>query len=118
MRQRDKERRFRRIREIGCLACQVYGEWSPPEVHHLNLGGLAGHKRRGDEFTIGLCRYHHRGVGSGYGPSLSVSPLAFRVIFGKDDELLAEQNRLIDKAEQRASILINGRNPINGGGRQ
>lgn len=105
MNPRDRERRFRAIKEIGCIACLRFGVWRVPEVHHLNLGGLAGHKRRGDEFTIGLCDYHHRGVKSALsglcGPSLALTPNAFRAHFGSDDALLLEQNKLVAKTRVR-----------------
>lgn len=98
-------RRFEQIREIGCLACRKRQRYSVPDVHHLNLGGKAGQKRRGDEFTIGLCPYHHRGNSlpgmdgaqsrNWLGPSLAKESRAFRQEFGSDDELLVEQNELI-----------------------
>lgn len=107
-----RERRFSRIREIGCLACRKRGWYSSPDVHHLNLGAHAGQKRRGDEATIGLCPYHHRSVtvlpmGLAYrslGPSLAREPNEFRRTFGTDDELLAEQNQLIEEYESMASV--------------
>lgn len=105
-----RKRRFVRIWAIGCLACRKRGWWAVPEVHHLNLGGHAGQKRRGDEYTVGLCGYHHQGkVPSAFktlkqcrrrlGPSLKHESVAFRATFGSDDELLAEQNELIERAE-------------------
>lgn len=109
MARKSIERRFYRIREIGCLACRKKGYRSAPDVHHLNLGGHAGQKRRGDEFSIGLCPYHHRGVApfanarAVLGPSLALEPRRFREVFGSDDALLAWQNRLIRDAEERAA---------------
>lgn len=71
-----------------------------PEIHHLNEGGHAGQKRRGDEFTIGLCSWHHRGIKSflsgTLGPSLALNSREFRECFGSDDQLLEEQNKLIE----------------------
>lgn len=113
---RARERRFRRIREIGCLACRagavMLGE---AEVHHQNLGGLAGHPRLGDDHTIGLCAWHHRGVtpwgmaaeklAAWAGPSLAREPRRFREVFGSDEELLAEQNLRIEQAERVARGL-------------
>jgi len=96
--------RYEAIRQIGCLACRKRGLDSPAEVHHLNLGGHAGMKRRGNEFTIGLCAHHHRddpGPSSRrtmeqiYGPSLAGASKRFRAEFGSDAELLALQNELI-----------------------
>lgn len=107
MRAIDRQRRFRLIQEIGCLPCRMRGWYAAPDVHHLNLGSHAGQKRLGDESTIGLCPYHHRGVtalpmGQAYralGPALARNPSEFREVFGSDEKLLAEQNRLITERE-------------------
>ena len=100
---RDRERRFRYIREIGCICCRRYGYYAAPEVHHQNFGAHAGGKRLGDEYTVGLCRWHHRGVEKPpcrVGPSLAKEPRRFREIFGTDEALLAEQNELISERER------------------
>ncbi len=116
MNRKEFSKRCREIYAIGCLACRKKGLPNLyVEVHHLNVGGHAGHKRRGDEFTIGLCCWHHRGVINPtscedtpifdsamlametMGPSLKHTPNMFREEFGSDDELLAEQNRLIER---------------------
>lgn len=109
MNRREFERRCIRIREIGCLACRRLGTYRPPDVHHLNLGGHAGQVRRGDECTIGLCEYHHRGITPEMftaaearyflGPSLKHEPNAFREQFGTDDALLAWEDELIKACE-------------------
>jgi len=100
--------RFELIRDCGCVACLIYGLQTYPEIHHLTVGGRHGQKRRGHNFTIGLCSYHHRGdVGFStrelcelaYGPSYALQPKRFRETFGQDDELLAYQNRLIGQSE-------------------
>jgi hypothetical protein len=82
------------------------------EIHHLNLGGRAGQKRRGDEFTIPLCTWHHRGepfnhftvtrMREAFGPSLARTSKAFREAFGTDDELLAKTNDLIFQLDNLA----------------
>jgi Recombination enhancement, RecA-dependent nuclease len=102
-------RRCQRIAEIGCLACRRRGWYQAPDVHHFNLDGKAGQKRLGNESTVGLCPYHHRGqpfygktlawCRRVVGPSLFHESTEFREEFGTDSELLAEQNRLIDEAE-------------------
>lgn len=77
-------------------------------MHHQNLGAHAGQKRLGDEATIGLCPWHHRGIFKppiNVGPSLAKEPNRFREVFGSDDELLAEENELISERE----ALIVGR---------
>lgn len=94
--------RFDMIQEIGCICClQIVGGYVPAEIHHLTVGGKHGQKRRGHQYTIGLCSYHHRGYpvpwASSYdlGPSYAQQPRAFRCDFGNDDVLLARQNELI-----------------------
>jgi hypothetical protein len=80
-----------------------------PEIHHLNDGGLHGGKRRGDDFTIPLCTWHHRGVQlpglsrdamtTIHGPSWAGGSKPFRAFFGSDDSLLSLANKLIEHME-------------------
>jgi hypothetical protein len=113
---RDREHRFRRLKELGCLACwyeRVAVQWNPTEIHHLNEGGKAGQARRGDEFTVPLCSWHHRGeppegftaseMRLTHGPSLARHSKAFRERFGTDDELLALTNRRIARLDRIAA---------------
>lgn len=107
---RDPERLFL-VRQMPCIACQLWGVHHQPnktEAHHLNLDGKAGQKRRGDAFTIPLCRWHHQGIKRGaidtkamtalYGPSLKLQSKAFRLAFGRDDDLLALVNDQLEVA--------------------
>ena len=92
------------IKAMPCVACEIEGcqQLQPTEVHHLNLGGKAGQKRRGDDYTIPLCTYHHRGEPMAgetkgdamfyRGPSLALSSKRFRELYGTDDELLERTN--------------------------
>jgi hypothetical protein len=83
------------------------GKFSEPDIHHLNLGGHAGQKRRGDDFTIPLCPAHHRGVfwrEEDHGPTLAIHPARFRREFGADDALLAEVNALIGASQEEADV--------------
>ncbi len=109
----ERTARFDALRAIGCVCCQKNGEDAraglrfhmrtcfPVELHHLNGGGHHGQKRRGDEYTIPLCQWHHRGQGPAkvyaelYGPSWAKGSKPFRAVYGTDDELLALANRLI-----------------------
>ena len=100
-----QQRRFHAIQQIGCLCCAIMGMgWSPAEIHHLTVGGKHGQKRRGHDYTIGLCATHHRGVYVPWidklRPLYSEQPRAFRERFGNDDYLLAEQNKRIDEWRQ------------------
>ena len=97
--------RSERIRSLPCIACNVWIvlQQQPTEEHHLNLGGKAGQKRRGKEYSIPLCIWHHRGEPPMYmtamkarltfGPSLARNSKEFRGMFGTDDELLASTNK-------------------------
>lgn len=85
------------IREIGCICCRDMGlGFVPAEKHHLLTTGMHGNgKRRGEQFTVGLCAYHHRGVGTPTaGPSYAREPRAFRERW-PDAWLLETQDRLL-----------------------
>ncbi len=91
---------------VGCVCCALNlalgfrPSLFPVEIHHLNGGGHHGQKRRGDEFTIPLCTWHHRGLGpaaklrDAYGPSWAKGSRPFRATYGTDNELLELANRL------------------------
>jgi hypothetical protein len=108
MNPRAKTIRFEALRFMGCYCCEAnmalgYSpSCMPVEVHHLNAGALHGGKRLGDEFTIPLCSWHHRGVlQAGYwtkdmrkvfGPSWAGGSKPFRIAYGSDDSILAQVN--------------------------
>ena len=103
--------RWQQLQEIGCVACYgIHFYNQPSDCHHL----ISGNKRRGDDATIPLCPWHHRGVWNDrfasqkmattlLGPSLAHESKRFRAMFGSDDELLELANALILKHQQRAS---------------
>lgn len=96
--------RFSALWALPCLTCPGCGI---TEIHHLNGGGHAGQKRRGDMFTIPLGAWAHRGVplpGAKpstmemlYGPSLALTSKAFHARYGTDDELLERTNKLLER---------------------
>ena len=98
-------KRFEAIVAIGCIAClQRLRTYTPCEVHHLNVCSQQGGKRRGHDFTVGLCCWHHRADPMGYpkeymyqhcGPTWAHHKREFILLFGNDDSLLAYQNDLI-----------------------
>jgi hypothetical protein len=120
MNPQEREWRFTHLRQLGCVACCFRYDAglpiprSPPEVHHLNLGGLAGQKRRGDEFTICLCSYHHRSAQQDgytasemyryYGPSLAGQSKEFRRTYGSDNELLRLTNGQLRRLEHNSVL--------------
>jgi hypothetical protein len=99
------------IRDLGCTCCYLMGYGGVPcEKHHLNAQDRHGGKRRGEAYTVGLCKWHHVGRchcdGSQrdcptchmrYGPSWHHSAHEFRDTFGSGDDLLAVQNERIEK---------------------
>jgi len=99
--------RFKRITELGCVACLLDGVSDVPcDIHHL----LSGGRRIGHTATVGLCPFHHRGVipegrkideyQEVHGPSLAAKPRAFRLRYGDEEELLAIQDALLDRYEE------------------
>lgn len=99
-------KRFDKLHTLGCIACLFNdGRFRYPEIHHLNLDGKAGQKRRGHAYTIPLCSWHHTGkiddkhtsleMAEKYGPSLAKQSKRFREKFGDDDYMLASVNMLI-----------------------
>jgi len=106
--------RFLSIHEIGCIACYALGHgFMPTQIHHLTVGGKHGAKRRGHDFTVGLCPWHHVGepmaglshaaCADHYGPSYARQPRRFRQEIGSDDYLLDLQNTLIDQHTRRVA---------------
>lgn len=98
-----QKNRFKRISELGCIACWLDGVPNVPcDIHHL----LSGGRRLGHGFTVGICPFHHRGIipegrkpdeyQAVHGPSLALKPRAFRVRYGDEEELLAIQEALLD----------------------
>lgn len=84
------------IRDIGCIVCRARGlGFVPCEKHHLLTTGRHGTgKRRGEQATVGLCPYHHRGIGAPsplLGPSYAREPRRFRELY-PDTWLLPTQN--------------------------
>ena len=104
----DQAKRLETISRLRCVACWDSGRvCGHTEVHHLNLDGKAGQKRRGHDFTIPLGRWHHQGIPLNgftseqmrlfFGPSLKLHSREFRAEYGSDDELLAKVNQLLDR---------------------
>jgi hypothetical protein len=98
------------IRDLGCTACALYGVYPlPVDKHHLNAHDQPGGKRRGEAYTVGLCRWHHTGhcfttgaitdcpeCMTRLGPSWRHHKRAFINRFGDGDALLTEQNKRLD----------------------
>ena len=101
------QKRYEALIHIGCICCRLQESTccGPVEVHHLNLGGKAGQRRLGDDYTIPLGAWHHRGtpywmetksrMRTLFGPSLALQSKLFRERYGTDETLLAKTNELI-----------------------
>jgi hypothetical protein len=97
---RRNPKHMAKVKVMQCIACVIEecDQPSQTEVHHCNEGGHAGQKRRGDDFVLPLCAWHHRGQAPAgmtvsealyhLGPPLTHSK-RFRESYGTDDELLA-----------------------------
>ena len=84
-----QKRYFGRIFEAGCVACNIDGVFSFPEIHHIRKYGKRDHSR-----VIGLCPAHHR-TGEYGVPSVHGAPMKFREFYGNDEELLAKQKEML-----------------------
>ena len=98
----SKTERFEAIKGIGCIVTLLnYRQGQGCDIHHLTAGG----RRRGDEYTIGLSPYYHRGLCADgltqaqtvkrFGPSLAHGKRTFEDTFGTQDLLLEVQNLVI-----------------------
>ena len=101
----SREARIARLQDIGCLACLQDGRVGVPSDMHHPLKGY----RMGEDITVPLCAWHHRGVMPGnpdevakyWGPSLQLHRRAFRQCYGTDEQLL-------DFAESLLSHMYGG----------
>ena len=100
--------RFDLLKESGCIATMLatnrYSQ--PADIHHLTSGG----RRRGDDHTISLSPWHHRGLLPSnmtkqhamgiYGPSFAHGRREFAATFGGDNYLLRVQNLVLAMFEE------------------
>ena len=101
-----RQRRFDRLQRIGCIACRMEDIQSQADIHHIVDKGYRKHSG-GDEATIPLCPYHHRGLlpdGMSqaeaeimYGPSLALSKREFVLQFGTERSLLMFVDHLLEQ---------------------
>lgn len=114
------QERFDLLQDLDCVCCWLAEQHGldrtdlPEEIHHLNMGGQPGKKRRGHRYTIKLCVFHHKGSFNGlpapsgqdgvdwleekaaiHGPSWAQSARRFREFYGTDDYLLELTDRAL-----------------------
>ena len=106
---RAQSARLETVKRLGCICCMLNREISKPtayfgpcDAHHL----LSGGRRRGHDFTIGLCKWHHQaeppyssmGMVQAielFGPTVASGSKPFHGLYGTDDELLEFQDALL-----------------------
>lgn len=88
-----QQERFKKLHELGCICCKKLGFWQFPEIHHI----VEGMRRLGHDWTLPLCKMHHRdrGLSDFWGPSIADGSKAFAKRWGTQRELLREVNNLI-----------------------
>ena len=87
---KDEARRMEIIAsQVGCIACWIdHKVYTPCQIHHLLDTG----RRRGHQYSIGLCYNHHQGNGG-----IHRAKRAFRNQYGTDDDLLDLTNERIEQ---------------------
>lgn len=105
--------RYQAFMKIGCIVTRVYfNAWGGFDVHHL----VSGNKRMGNQFTIPLTPYYHRGViPTGmtekeaydlFGPSLAKNKREFVSKFGSELELLDKTNELLGRMKHERTTSV------------
>ena len=100
------QRRCLALQELGCIVSFLYLERKqvPGDIHHL----VEGQKRLGNEYTICLHPWFHRGIvpdgclcaahaETQFGPSLALNKREFVLRFGTERSLLERTNYLLEE---------------------
>jgi hypothetical protein len=97
-------RRYDALQRYGCVACRIDGYHSPGDIHHIVDKGYRKHSG-GNQSTIPLCPWHHRGVppmghtnvtaSHSFGWSMALNPRQFKLKYGEQRFLLDKVNREI-----------------------
>lgn len=99
----EEKARYAKLKALYCICCIQEVFMIPEiEIHHMTSGG----RRIGNEFTLPLCVWHHRGVlpkdcknssiaELTYGPSFAKSKRKFIERYGTEAQLLQKVNNLI-----------------------
>ena len=101
------QKRFAALHRLGCICClMLLDTHSDPDIHHL----LSGGKRKGNEYTIPLCPWHHRSVAVGnmtnramtraFGPSLADGSRTFDERWGTQHQLLERVNGMLSSGNR------------------
>jgi hypothetical protein len=78
---------------VGCIACRKDGRVN----HHVSIHHIEGRTRPGCHMRVlPLCFYHHMPNGEGI-ESVHGNKARFEAKYGKQSELQAECNRILDR---------------------
>ena len=102
------DKRLELVKQIGCIGTMLlHRQTTGCDIHHL----IDGNKRMGDDFTIGLSPWLHRGLChegwnrqdmSGlFGPSISMGSKLFAGFWGPQELLLEVQNLVISEYQRQ-----------------
>jgi hypothetical protein len=92
---KENQRRFEIIVELGCIICKRNGVYTPPQIHHID--GCKNQEKHAK--TIGLCYFHH--MADQQNPpnpaytSRHPNKAAFERRYGTEETLLKYQNHNI-----------------------
>lgn len=82
------------VANLGCIVCRNLGHGqTPAEIHHKRAG--TGLKRANHYQVIPLCHQHHRT--GGYGVAIHAGIKKWTMLYGTEEELIAQVNELIEK---------------------
>lgn len=96
--------RLAALHDMPCICCvlQRCEQPFPTEAHHIVSQSYRKHSG-GDEASIPLCQWHHRGellyplssreMKALYGPSLARSKREFKIVYGNERSLLLLTNK-------------------------
>jgi hypothetical protein len=78
-----QKRLWGRVFENGCVACDLEGDFTFPQIHHWRRYGKRNHMK-----VFGLCPVHHCAVNAVPGiPNRHLNPIEFAAKYGTDEEL-------------------------------
>lgn len=85
---------MKQVRALGCIVCRNLNKgFVPSEIHHIR--GKTKHNAHYD--VLPLCYAHHRGISSTEPISRHPFKYRFEKTYGKEEDLLKQVNKLLDK---------------------
>lgn len=102
---KEEKARYEKLKRLPCIACYKLGEegCGKHTIQHMTSGG----RRLGNEWTYSLGAWHHQAhilpgfsgkeMRERFGPSFAESKQEFERVFGTEEDLLLETNRLLNE---------------------